>query len=56
MYMGLAKLTDQTSVSRIRTTALTDHTTSAIHVSELFAPANKFSVVENDDKSFDIVL
>ncbi|ODM95137.1 RNA 3'-terminal phosphate cyclase [Orchesella cincta] len=52
IYMALSKITNPTLVSTIRSVIPTDHTLSAIHVSQLFTPNHKFSVLKNNDATF----
>lgn len=49
IYMALAKNSNPEKMSSISTVAPTDHTLSAIHVSQLFKPNNKFVVNKNND-------
>ncbi|XP_021948993.1 RNA 3'-terminal phosphate cyclase [Folsomia candida] len=57
IYTSLAKLSDPSSAeSRLRTVTLSDHTTSAIHVAQLFSPQNKFQITKREDGAHDIVL
>lgn len=56
IYMALAKEQSPGGFSSIRTVEPTDHTLSAIHVSQLFTPKNPFSVTKNPDGSTTITL
>lgn len=54
IYMSLAKQSHPDGVSTIKTVTPTDHTLSAIHVSQLFSPASQFSILKNADKTVTI--
>lgn len=56
IYMTLAKISNPLSQSRVTTITPSDHTTSAIHVAQLFTPENKFQIIQRDDGSQEIVL
>ncbi|CAL8126548.1 unnamed protein product [Orchesella dallaii] len=57
IYMALAKITNPSIVSTIKSAIpITDHTLSAIHVSQLFTPNHEFSVTKNNDETVNISL
>lgn len=56
IYMALAKISSPDKVSTIKTVMPTDHTLSAIHVSQLFTPDKQFVLTENSDNTVTISL